>query len=222
MKVNPLDVLLFNLVLPIAIMFPGNRYRHYFFLIFAFCILLVTLKFKRAFKFLLVYAVLTVIHQAILAFPSDIGQFFYMLIIMGIQFIPCLMMASVLILDYSPTQIISALEPLHLPKTFVVALAIVVRYIPTFKREFKYIKESMRLRNIPYSIKRPVKSFEFFMVPQLFRCAILADEITAAGLSKGITNPVKRTSYHRVKMGAFDYIACLTLLVWTGVFIVWR
>lgn len=222
MKVNPLVVLLFNIILPVAIMIPGNEYRHYFFLGFATLTLLFTGKVKRVFKFAVFYGVLAGLHWFLYLGHGVSVSFLLIFFSIIMQFIPCMMMASILILDYSSNQITSSLEPFHLPKAFVVALAIVVRYIPTFKREFGNIKESMRLRNIPYSIRSPIKSFEYFLVPQLFRCAILADEITAAGLTKGITNPATRTSYYDAKMRVSDYMMCAVLVIGLGGTIIWR
>ena len=69
---------------------------------------------------------------------------------------------------------------------FIIALSITLRYIPTFFRELRYINESMRLRGIRFEVKNIIKSFGYFVVPQLFRCLILADELTSAGLCKGI------------------------------------
>ena len=94
--------------------------------------------------------------------------------------------------------------------------------VDTRQGRHRYISESMRLRNIPYSIRSPIKSFEYFLVPQLFRCAILADEITAAGLTKGITNPATRTSYYDVKMRVSDYMMCVVLVIGLGGTIIWR
>lgn len=222
MKINPLVVLLFNIVLPISIMFPGNLYQQYFFITFSLFVLVISGKYKRFLKFLLVYFIFLIVSNILRNTSNYLWQFLSMFITIAIQFIPCLVMASILIIDYSSSEIISALEPLRVPKFIVVALVIVIRYIPTFKREFSYIKESMRLRNISYTWKKPLKSFEYFLVPQLFRCSILADEITAAGLSKGITNPIRRTSYYDMKMRIYDYILCMVLLLGTGVIILWR
>lgn len=222
MRVNPLVAFLFNIILPIGLMFPGNPYQHYFFLSVASIILLITSKLVRLMKFAAAYGILFGLSILADHYPSYGGQFFLIFIVYSMQFIPCLMMASLLIKDYSAGEIISSLEPLRLPKSFVVSLTILLRYIPTFRREFSYIKEAMRLRNVPYTIRRPVKSFEFFLVPQLFRCAILAEEITSAGLVKGITNPVRRSSYYDMRMGAVDYILCLILILGLVVFIWWR
>ena len=222
MKVNPVVVLLFNLVLPVSIMFPGSLNQHRFFLLFASGVLLVTGKWRRLFRFALAYGVLFFFTRLLELLPSQIAAIFSMLLLVSTQFIPCLMMASVLVLDYTASEIISALEPLRLPKAFVVSLAIVVRYVPTFRREFTYIKESMRLRGVPYSLWHPVRSFSFFLVPQLFRCSILADEITAAGMTRGITNPTRRSSFHDMRMRPADYGLCAVLLSGMGVLILWR
>lgn len=222
MRVNPLVVLLFNLILPICIMFPGNPCQHFFFLGFAALVLLLMGKFARLAGFAVFYGLLQAISLVCERFADGGGAFFIMFLVIMLQFVPCLMMASLLILDYTSSEIISALEPFHLPKSFVVALAILVRYVPTFKREFGLIRESMRLRGVPYTVKRPVRSFEFFLVPQLFRCASLADEITAAGLTRGITNPVRRSSYYNMKMRPGDVLLCAVMLAGMGGTILWR
>lgn len=222
MRVNPLVILMFNILLPVTVMFPGNPYRHPFFLLFALLVLLMMGRPRRLAKLLAAYGLLTALSRASLLLPGGMGQYFEMFFVITVQFMPCLMMASVLIGDYTPGQIISALEPLHIPKAFTVALTIVIRYIPTFKKEFAYIRESMRLRNVPYSLRRPVRSFEFFLVPQLFRCAMLADELTSAGLTKGITCPARRTSFCDMRMRRLDYLLCAVLTAGTGVCLLWR
>lgn len=222
MKVNPIVILLFNLLLPISIMFPGNVYQHYFFLTFAAGILLATGKWTRLVKFALAYGAITLLTRLLEILPDQVSMLFSMILLVSAQFIPCLMMASVLVLDYTASEVISALDPLRLPKSFVVSLAIVVRYIPTFRKEFAYIKESMRLRGVPYSLWHPIRSFSFFLVPQLFRCSILADEITSAGLTKGMTNPTRRSSFFDMRMQAADYMLCAVLLLGMGGFILWR
>ncbi len=222
MKINPLIILLFNLLIPVALMFPGSELKHFFFLAFAFAALIMTGNLMRGIKFAAAYALVSGLWYMCALYPTNPMPFFNMFFLIWMQFMPCMMMASILILDYSSSEIISALEPFHIPKSFVIALAIVVRYVPTFKKEFAYMKESMRLRGIPFSLRNPIRSFEYFLVPQLFRCSILADEITAAGLTRGITNPVARTSYFDVRMRVNDYILSTILIAGTGVFMIWR
>lgn len=204
-KIHPGVAFIFNLIFPITIMFTAGFQLHWFFLCFTFGILLLSGRYKRAAKVFIFYAVFWFLHSYTHIQDSTFMKGLSVYLMMFMQFIPCLIMASILIWDYNSTEILSALEPVHLPKSFVVAVTVALRYIPTFKREFGYIKESMRLRGIPYTWKKPISSFSYFLVPQLFRCAGLAGEISAAALTKGITNPIRRTSYYQVRMHRYDY-----------------
>jgi len=130
-----------------------------------------------------------------------------------VQSIPCIALASILVSKYNSAQLLSSLESLHIPRIIVVAVTITIKYIPTFKREFSYITESMRLRGIGFTWKRPVQSFRYFIVPQLFRCAALAEEVTAAGLVKGIDAPMRRSSFYEEKITFIDMAIMIVFLL---------
>lgn len=220
-KVNPIVLLLFNLVVPVSMMLPRHPAFHPFFLGMAAMMLLISRRLKRLLKFAAAYAVILGLTWLFRTWENLLGQIFAMVITASMQFFPCMMAASILILDYSSADLISALSPFHIPKGFTVALSIVIRYIPTFKREFAAIQESMRIRRIPYSFRHPIRSFEYFLVPQLFRCSILADEITSAGLTKGITNPAPRTCYRNIRMHTIDFCVSGVFLLGTAVILLW-
>jgi len=217
MRVNPLVVLLFNFVAPVSLMIPGNIYKLYFFFGLASVLLLVSGKAVRLLKFALFTTALYLLSLLSQKLTGNSGNFLSFMFFVNLQFIPCLMMASILVIDCRPGEIISALQMLHLPKIFIVSVVIVIRYIPTFKREFSYISESMRLRNVPFSLLHPARSFSFFIVPQLFRCQLLSDEITAAGMTRGITNPESRTSWYSMTMKFHDWLLLVLIPVGTGV-----
>jgi len=221
-KINPIVLLLFNLVVPLSMMVPGRPVFHPFFLGMAAVVLLISGKVKRLLKFAAAYAVIFGLTWLFRIWANVLGQVLATLIIASMQFFPCMMAASILILDYSSADLISALSPFRIPKGFTVALSVVIRYIPTFRREFAAIKESMRIRRVPYSFWHPIRSFEFFLVPQLFRCSILADEITSAGLTKGITNPALRTCYRDIRMHTADWCVSGIFLLGTAVILLWR
>ena len=184
---------------------------------FAALVLLLEGKIKRTFIFIALYFAISAGN----IFFTDVIRIGYIFIFLSImmQFLPCLMMATVLFKDYTTAELLSTLERLPLPRSLVVAVIITLRYVPTFKREFVYIKESMRLRGIAFTWKKPVESFKYFIVPQLFRCAALAEEVTSAGLVKGIDANIKRTSYYGQKFRISDALLTVLLIggvVWAG------
>lgn len=212
-KINPLLVLFFNILIPTLFMFMSAYPLNYILTAFASLVLVISGKLKRTLVFILIYG----LFWGGSIFFIDVFQIGSLMIFCTImmQFMPCVMMATILFIDYTTAELLSALERLPLPRNLVVAVIITMRYVPTFKREFVYIKESMRLRGIAFTWKKPIESFRYFIVPQLFRCTALAEEVTSAGLVKGIDANIRRTSYYEQKFKKSD--GCLALLLIIGI-----
>lgn len=213
--INPLILIIYNFFAPLCMMSQPLFYTRPFFLLVSSLFLLLEGKWKRLLKFYLALIILYAIFYYSYFLPKgQLKTFSYSTMVVWMSFVPVLMCASILIFDDTPSEIISSLEKLHLPKTFIIALTITIRYIPTFQKEFKVMKEAMQLRGLDYSYKHPFKRFEYFIVPQLFRSMLVAEELTAAGLTKGIKAPIKRTSFIDTSVKAHDYI--LLILYTTG------
>lgn len=216
-KINPFLVLFFNILIPTLFMFMPAYPLNYVLMVFASLVLLLSGKIKRALIFIVIYG----LFFGASTFFMNVFQVGGIVIFLSImmQFLPCLMMATILFKDYTTAELLSTLEKLPLPRNLVVAVIITLRYVPTFKREFGYIKESMRLRGIAFTWKKPIESFRYFIVPQLFRCTALAEEVTSAGLVKGIDANIKRTSYYEQKFGKSDTFLAILLIIgimWAG------
>ena len=209
-KINPVVLIIINIIAPTMYIFLGGMYLQIYLLAFASALLILMGRFKRLAVFLLIYGLMMGIYELTMWVGSMqyLGLFFIILV----QSVPCIALASILVSKYNSAQLLSALETLRIPRVLVVAVTITLKYIPTFKREFAYITESMRLRGIGFTWKKPIRSFKYFIVPQLFRCAALAEEVTAAGLVKGIDAPGRRTSYYEERFSFMD-IAVLTVFV---------
>ncbi|MCR4568140.1 MAG: energy-coupling factor transporter transmembrane protein EcfT [Pseudobutyrivibrio sp.] len=203
-KVNPIVLILINIIAPSMYIFLSGKYLQVFLLVFASVLLLIMRRYKRLLGFWLVYGLM--MGTFFLTTSSKSTEGIGLFIIVLVQSIPCIALASILVSKYNSAQLLSALETMKIPRALVVATTITLKYIPTFRREYSYITESMRLRGIGFTWKRPVKSFQYFIVPQLFRCAALAEEVTAAGLVKGIDAPVRRTSYYEEEFSAIDIV----------------
>lgn len=202
LNINPIVLILINILAPSMYIFVNGSYLQVFLAIFCSVLLCLMGQFKKLAYFAILYAVMYGIY--LLGFSVEFFRFMSGFFAVLLQFVPCLMLASIVVSKYSSTLLLSALEGIHLPQVLVVATTVTLKYFPTFRREFRYILESMRLRGIAFTWKKPIESFRYFVVPQLFRCAALAEEVTAAGLVKGIDAPVRRTSYFELKFRFTD------------------
>ena len=214
LDINPIVLIIVNIIAPSMYIFISGKYLLAFLLIYAAAVLLLMGCYKRTLFMFALYAAMTgIYHLTMLSCSTQfIGLFFLVLS----QSIPCVILASTLISKYNSAQLLSALETLHIPRIMVVAVTITLKYIPTFTREFKLLRESMRLRGIDFTMRKPIRSFQYFVVPQLFRCASLADEVTAAGMVKGIDVPIKRTSYFEQKVRWSDYLILAIFILGLG------
>ncbi len=214
-RIHPLIIILANLLMPLAVLYRANIALQLYFWIFAGGVLLLGGRYKRFLKSLGITLVLFAILWAIFRYVPDINPFLYLMVLLLLSFMPIFMLASVLVHDYTTPEVLGALQMLKLPRQLVLALTITIRYIPTFKKEFAYIRESLRLRGIHYSIRRPLKSIEYFIVPQLFRCLLLSEELTAAGLTRGIEYAGRRSSYLDMHLRACDFATLAIFLIGT-------
>lgn len=218
MSFHPLTIILINIIIPSLNTLLPSDITVFFTIIFALTFLLAIGRYRRLMKTIIWLLVFFAIYRFILLnfATAMLVSFFRMLLI----FVPSIIFASILVIDYNSSELLSALQLLKLPKIFIIGLTVTLRYIKTFKNEFRLIKEAMYVRNVRFSLSHPIRSFEYLLVPQLFRCLNLSSELTCAGLTKGIDSPYIRTSYYTRKFSPLDYMALIILFV--GYFMVWR
>lgn len=90
-------------------------------------------------------------------------------------------------------------------------LAIMLRYIPTVREDWRYIKDAMRLRDVSPSfvglLKNPSMTIECLYVPLLMAASKAADELSIAAVTRGIENPRQRTCLVQIRLHIQDYLA---------------
>lgn len=203
-KINPLTLIIINAVLPVVTMFFPTDKSIIIGLCLGYIALFIARRYMTMFKALIWMAVgiMFILLNSSYIKSSVLG----MMINMTVYFTPCILIAVLIVTDYNSSEILSALQRLHLPKIFIIGLTITIRYLPTFRREFRIIKQAMHIRGVEFSVKHPLITFEYLLVPQLFRCVSLSAELTAAGLTKGIATEEKRTSYFNNQFHGVDYL----------------
>jgi hypothetical protein len=126
---------------------------------------------------------------------------------------PSTMMALIMIKTTKVSEFISAMRKLRLPDSFIITFAMMLRYIPTLKENWDYIKDSMKLRGIRPSLigffKSPSLFIECLYTPLLISASNAIDELTIAAVTRGIENPGEKTSLIQIKFRMADYLVLL-------------
>lgn len=128
----------------------------------------------------------------------------------------CGFMGAIIIKSTKISEFLSGMNKLHFPKSFTITLAIMLRYIPTIKEDWHFIKDAMRLRDVAPSlvnfIREPMLTIECVYAPLLLAASKAADELTIASVTRGIENPIPRTSYVHIYFGIADAIISIVFI----------
>ncbi len=136
----------------------------------------------------------------------------------GLRLFPIYMLFHWLIETTTISEWMKSMELMRMPKGFIITTATLLRYTPSIAHEFFYIKNTMKMRGIGMSVlsfmTKPISMMEYCLTPLLLRSVKIAEDLSAAAMTRGIENPVKRESYFEVRIGKKDVLAVICYGVW--------
>lgn len=140
--------------------------------------------------------------------PGVLVSPFFIMAVFARKVLPCGMVGTFILKTTSVRSIMVALSKWHVPRTFLIPLAVTIRYFPALREEYAHIRDAMRLREIGGLLKR----IKFTYLSLLNSASQTADELSAAAITRGIENPAPKTSALDMRFHAQDY-ACMALAV---------
>lgn len=191
----------------------------------------ICLFFSNYKKAAVIYVVLYVAAKYIQIFllPNSTGIISIILVIFSYtssRMLPILIMGYYTIASTKVSEFISAMEKSNVPKDIIIPLSVVFRYIPSIIEEIKSITNAMKMRGFGLTVKsfkNPLKLIEFYMVPILISAVKTSDELSAASLTRGLSNPKKRTHLVDTEFSKLDYslliISVIGFLIYVFYFI---
>lgn len=178
---------------------------------------------KKALKFAAVYIVVSAFVAVSDYIPVFIQSSVLIIALCLRLCIPIILYGQVFLKTTSVSEMITGMYSLHLPRSFVITFAVAMRFSPTAKEEIVQIRDAMALRGIDISwrniFKRPMLVFEGLMTPLLVRASTVAEELSAAAITRGLDNPAPRTAFKKLHITVFDI--AITAVVILALFSVW-
>lgn len=120
------------------------------------------------------------------------------------QFMPAMIMAWYVIHTTKIGEFMSAMQKMRIPDGISISLAVVMRFFPTIREEYSCINDAMRMRGISLGDGRLTKMIEYRLIPLMFSCLNIGEELSAAAVTRGLGAPVKRSSTVQLRIGAAD------------------
>jgi len=177
--------------------------------------------YASAFRFIVLYG--TALYLTF-SFISAQSRGFVMAFLVGycsiiVQFLPALITAWYVVRTTKIDEFISSMQKMHVPDGITISLAVVMRFFPTIKEEYCAIQDAMKMRGVMLAGGNVAQMVEFRMIPLLFSCVNIGDELSAAAITRGLGGKVKRTSVETLKFSALDYVMMICFTAAAAVFV---
>lgn len=180
--------------------------------------------YASAFRFLVLYAVALILTFTCI---NENSTGFVMAFLMGycsiiVQFMPAMITAWYVVRTTKIDEFVSAMQKMHMPDGITISLAVVMRFFPTIKEEYAAIRDAMKMRGVMLGGGNAAKMIEYRMIPLLFSCVNIGDELSAAAITRGLGGKAKRTSVEVLKMRGQDFALMSLFSAAVIVFVVFK
>lgn len=168
---------------------------------------------SKAYRECVLYSVIYIIIAGLMFYIYHIPNTTLALTIVSIsyfvqKFVIAVMMIEFLKRKTSMPYVISAMQTMKFPNAVAIPFIVILRYMPTLREDYGYLKDSLKIRGIRTSgiefFIHPIRSLEFMIVPILFRSIRVAEELSTSVLLRGIENYKNRTNIYLLKFTKID------------------
>lgn len=173
-------------------------------------------QYRESLKFVILYLLLLLFLLFSGRLPAFLRGMLLMIVLCMRMCLPILLYGRVFLKTTKVSEMVTGLYAMRIPRAFVISFAVAMRFFPTAKEEIRNIREAMSLRGIECSLsnlfRRPAVVFEGFLTPLLIRASTIAEELSAASITRGLDNPAPRTSFTKLRIGWKDTGATLIFI----------
>jgi len=136
------------------------------------------------------------------------------------RFVPGFMMGYYVVSTTTVSEFIASMERMHVTEKLVIPFSVMFRFFPTIAEENHAISNAMKMRGIGLNgrVKNPITLLEYKLVPIMMSTVKIGDELSAASLTKGLGNKVKRTNMCKIGFKIHDFLLILFAAICFGIF----
>jgi energy-coupling factor transport system permease protein len=105
---------------------------------------------------------------------------------------------------------IAAFKKIHMPNWLLIPLAVMARFFPTIREDYRHIRKAMAFRGIGTGffdlVKHPMQTLEFILIPLLMNATQVSEDLAISSLTKGLSLPGKHTTIVHLEMTSLDWL----------------
>lgn len=143
-------------------------------------------------------------------------------IMIMIRVYPIMLLLELFVKRIPVNELMYSLERMHMPKSVLIPIMVIYRYVPTILKEIKMIRAGIKMRGLGCRMKHPasiINAANYYMTALISRSEKLSDELSAAAICKGLSVKRDRSCITKVKIQVPDIIVlCIGIAFTAGMF----
>ena len=226
LKIDPRTKIIVLVILNLIVFGETAHYATLFMVAIPFFLLLLSKREKAALIYISAYTLALL--GEIFLIPVTHGVLNILIVMITnllVRMMPGIVMGYYLIVTTTVSEFLASMEKTRIPEIIAIPISVIFRFFPTLIEEIRTIKDAMRMRGIGFNlrtVKSPLILLEYIMVPLLINAVKTGDELSAASLTRGLGNPVKRTHICEVGFHIQDIILLIFSAVALIIFILFK
>ena len=214
--IEPRTKLLILLIVNTTSFVQNNVLCEIFSIVMVTVVMLYHRSYRLVLKNLLIFGTMVLLILLTLRVENIIVGMLSVVLIMARKIFPGFMFAALLMSSTQVGEMTSSLQAIHTPRQITIPIVIIMRFFPTIKEESKEILDAAKVRGIRFTFwncfRAPAQTIEYILVPLMMQLSVVAEELAAAAVTKGIDSDKRRTSLYQTRFGAMDFIFTLMFL----------
>ena len=184
-------------------------------------------KGKSGVRFFMIYTILVGFDFFVIPNADGVILNFISMFTVGIRMmLPCIISGTYAFSTTTVGEMVCGLRKLKLPEAVIVPCVTVIRFFPTVAEDYRQIRNAMAFRGIAEGkfalLRHPAQSLEYILMPLLMNSNNVAQDLSVAAMTKGISLPGQHTSMVEIQMKLVDWCCMVVatlpfLLFWGGV-----
>ena len=165
-------------------------------------------KKKTALHFFVIYSLMIAADIWLIPIAQGFWLNFISLLSVGIRImLPCLITGAYAFTTTTVGEFVCAMRKLRIPESIIIPCVVVIRYFPTVKEDYIQIRSAMSLRGIGGMgfLRHPARTLEYILIPLLMNSSSVAQDLSVAALTKGISIPGRHTCMSELRVTWLDW-----------------
>lgn len=159
----------------------------------------------------ILYALMVSVDFLVIPYAESVFLNFIAMFTVGIRMmLPCVISGAYAFSTTTVGEMVCGLRKLKVPESIIMPSVTVIRFFPTIAEDYKQIRNAMAFRGIASGkfalLRHPVQSLEYIMMPLLMNSNNVAQDLSVAAMTKGISLPGQHTSMVELRITGMDWI----------------